>query len=355
MNEPELKTTSLPPADQRYARQIRYSGIGKDGQAAIMGSRAAVAGVGALGTVIAQHLVRSGVGFVRVIDRDIVDWSNLQRQVLYDESDARAVLPKAEAAAARLRSINGSVAVEAVMADITAANAESLLGDVDVILDGTDNFSVRYLINDVSVKHGIPWIYGGAVGGAGVTMTIRPGISPCYRCLFPEPPPAGSADTCETAGILSPVSDIIGSWQALEALKLLAGREEALHGKLMQVDAWNGSLMPLGIAGSRRSDCPACGLRRFDYLDNVSELPASAALCGRNTIQISPGSPVELALPELAARLRAVYPVETSPYLIRIAVSDELTLVLFPDGRALVQGTDNPVKARAIYAEILGF
>lgn len=354
MKDLQRDSSTVPSDETRYARQIRFAGIGPDGQAAISAGRAAVVGVGALGSVIAQHLVRSGVGFVRVIDRDIVDWSNLQRQVLYDEADVRAVMPKAEAAAARLRSINRSVEIEPVMADLTAENAESLLGDVHIILDGTDNFSVRYLINDISVKLGIPWVYGGAVGGAGATMTVRPGTTACYRCLFPDPPSAGSADTCETAGILSPVVDIIGSIQALEAIKLLAGKEQSLHGKLMQSDIWNSRFMPMDISRARRHDCPACGQRRFEFLEYDADTPAVATLCGRNTIQLSAGRGGQLSLAELAARLEGILPVERSPFLLKITAAPDIVMVLFPDGRALVQGTDNPVKARAIYAEILG-
>ncbi|QAY65083.1 ThiF family adenylyltransferase [Paenibacillus protaetiae] len=357
MNEPAESAGSdqLPADDIRYARQIRFAGVGRTGQQALSASKAAVVGMGALGSVIAQHLVRSGIGFVRIIDRDIVEWSNLQRQMLYGERDVLNLLPKAEAAAARLRDMNSSVAVEPVVADVTADNAASLLHDVDVILDGTDNFSVRYLLNEVSAKYGIPWIYGGAVGGAGATMTVRPGITACYRCLFPETPAPGSTDTCETAGILSPVVDIIASHQALEAIKLLTGQHSKLHGKLMQLDFWNNGYLPLDIKEARRPDCPVCGRQEYSLLERHTDEAAAASLCGRNTIQITPSrSSMPPALEETAARLQSAGHVTLSPYLLRLERPDGIVLVLFPDGRALVQGTDSPTKARAVYAEILG-
>ncbi|MBD2872572.1 ThiF family adenylyltransferase [Paenibacillus sp. IB182493] len=340
--------------DSRYARQIRYAPIGPGGQQALIASRAAVVGIGALGSVIAQHLVRSGVGYVRVIDRDIVEWSNLQRQMLYTEQDVLALLPKAEAAAARLREMNGSVIVEPRVADLTTANAEELLGDVHVILDGSDNFSVRYLMNDYSVKHNIPWIYGGAVGASGMTMTVVPGDTPCYRCLFEEPPAPGAADTCETAGVISPIVDIVGSLQAAEAIKLLSGNRQALHRTLFQVDLWNHAWLPVALANARREGCACCGRGRFDFLDEQSSGPAAASLCGRHSVQITPLTPAALHLEELAARLRPVGSVTLNRFLLRIALENDLTLVLFGDGRAIVQGTDQIAKARAVYAEILG-
>lgn len=346
--------SSMPAASARYARQMRFAPVGTSGQQALSGSRAAVVGMGALGSVIAQHLVRSGVGYVRIIDRDIIEWSNLQRQMLYTEQDVISLLPKAQAAAVHLRAMNSSVTVEPVVADLTAANAEELLADVHLIIDGSDNFSVRYLMNDYSVKHGIPWIYGGAVGASGMTMTIVPNKTPCYRCLFNEPPAPGTTDTCETAGVISPIVDIIGSVQAAEAIKLLSGNRQALHRTLFQVDLWNHSWLPVSIAKAKRSDCPSCGRNHYDFLDEMMSEPAAASLCGRNSVQITPNQPVSLHLDELAVRLQPVGAITLNRYLLRIELEDGLTFVLFSDGRAIVQGTDQLTKARSIYSEILG-
>jgi len=339
----------------RYARQMRFGPIGEKGQEALGGSRAAVVGMGALGSVIASHLVRSGIGYIRIIDRDIIEMSNLQRQMLYTEQDVLELQPKAAAAAVHLRQMNSTVQIEPVVADLTAANAEELLAGVDLIVDGSDNFNVRYLMNDYSVKHGVPWIYGGAVGAGGMTMTVIPGETPCYRCLFANPPQPGTTDTCETAGVISPIVDIIASVQSSEAIKLLSGNKGALHGTLFQVDLWNHAWIPVRLTGSKRSDCPACAKREFDFIEQTAYEPAAASLCGRNSVQISPGMPAKLQLPALADRLHGVGRVELNRYLLRVELPSGMTFVLFRDGRAIVQGTDNLSKARSIYAELLGF
>ncbi|WP_424769022.1 ThiF family adenylyltransferase [Paenibacillus sp. sgz302251] len=346
-------TNSLLP-QSRYARQKRFAPIGDKGQESLSASRVVVVGMGALGSVIAQHLVRSGVGYVRVIDRDIIEWSNLQRQMLYTEQDVIDLLPKAQAAAAHLRAMNSSVTVEPIIADLTSANAEELLADVHLILDGSDNFSVRYLINDYSVKHRIPWIYGGAVGASGMSMTILPLDTPCYRCMFNEPPAPGTTDTCETAGVISPIVDIIGSIQATEAIKLLSGNHSTLHRTLFQVDLWNHAWLPISLTNAKRSDCACCARRHYEFLNEQLSGPAAASLCGRHSVQISPHQPVSLNLKALSERLRPAGKVTSNRYLLRLELQEELTLVLFSDGRAIVQGTDQLIKARSIYAEILG-
>lgn len=341
--------------NNRYARQMRFRPVGESGQRKLLEARVAVIGVGALGCVIAQHLVRSGVGYVRIIDRDIVEWSNLQRQLLYTEQDATDLLPKSEAAARRLTAMNRHVAIEPVSADLSADNADNLLKDVDLILDGTDNFTVRYLINDYAVREGLPWIYGGAVGASGMTMTVLPGATPCYRCVFPDPPPPGASDTCETAGVISPIVDVIGSVQATEAIKLLTGNVEALHGTLFQVDLWNHAWMPLSISHAKRPDCPCCGpSRRFDYLEQSDHVPVAATLCGRNSVHLSPGATVKLDLGKLANQLASAGEVDLNPYLLRIRLHNGMTFVLFADGRSIIQGTDETSKARSVYAELLG-
>jgi adenylyltransferase/sulfurtransferase len=338
----------------RYARQIRFGAIGNAGQSKLGSAKAAIVGLGALGSVISQHLVRSGVGYVRVIDRDYVDWTNLQRQMLYTEEDATGMMPKAAAAAERLRSINSSIKVEAHVADVTAANIEQLLDGVDLVVDGSDNFAIRYLINDYCVKHNVPWIYGGATGSNGMTMTVLPGKTPCYACLFPSAPAPGTADTCETAGILSPVVDIIGSLQSMEAIKLLTGNADALHGGLLQIDLWRNGWLPMAIAKARKEDCPCCGKREFRYLDCEDASPAAAALCGRHSVHLTPASPLELDLYAMAERLSASGAITQNRFLVKVELPGEMSFVLFRDGRAIIQGTEDLGRARYIYAEFLG-
>ncbi len=341
--------------DARYARQVRYSAIGERGQAKLLRSHAVIVGVGALGCVTANHLARAGVGKLTLIDRDIVDRSNLQRQMLYDESDAAAGTPKAIAAASRLLEINSGIEVVPHVADLASYNAETLLAGADIIVDGTDNFGVRYLINEFSVKHEVPWIYGGAVGASGMSLTILPGTTPCLSCLFPEPPPGGALDTCETAGVLSPIIDTIASIQAMEAIKLLTGQPEALHGSLLQIDLWQHQWQSLSVKGARKPSCAVCGERRFDLLDGEESSDAMAAsLCGRNTVQVTPARPMALDLQSLELRLRMAGRTELNPYSLRLHLPDGLTFLLFADGRALVMGTDETYLARRTYAQIMG-
>ncbi|MBW7477795.1 ThiF family adenylyltransferase [Paenibacillus oenotherae] len=339
---------------ERYSRQIRFAPIGQAGQKKLIDSHVAIVGMGALGSVSAQHLVRSGVGKLRIIDRDVLEWSNLQRQVLYTEDDVRRMLPKAAAAAERLTSINSSVAIEPIIAELSPMNAESLLGDVDLIIDGSDNFFVRYLMNDISLKLRIPWIYGGVVGASGMTMTILPHETPCFRCLFPVSIEAGAADTCETAGVISPAVDLIASIQATEALKWLSGSVDALHGTLLQADLWNNHWTPLKVSRSKRKDCPACGEQHYHYLEQGEQELAAASLCGRNTIQISPGRTMTVSLDQLASRLAPIGAVERNPFLLRFKRDESISIVLFPDGRALIQGTEDLLLAKRIYNEIYG-
>lgn len=342
-------------SNSRYARQIRYSPIGEAGQSRLQQAHAAVVGIGALGCVIANHLARAGVGKLTLIDRDIVDESNLQRQLLYDEEDAVNATPKAIAAAARLTRINSSIAVHPHVADLNSYNAEVLLSTANIVIDGTDNFGVRYLINEVSVKHGIPWIYGGAVGASGMTLTINPGVTPCLTCIFPEPPTGGSLDTCETAGVLAPIVDTIASMQVMEAIKLMTGHTEALHGSLMQIDLWQHQWQSLAVSGARRPNCPVCGERRFELLEGESEHePVTASLCGRNTIQVSPARPSSLDLGSLSERLGKAGRMELNPYSLRLHLPNGITFLLFTDGRALVMGTDEPSRARRTYTELMG-
>jgi molybdopterin-synthase adenylyltransferase len=337
----------------RYSRQILFSPIGKSGQEKLLKRKVAIVGMGALGTVLANHMVRAGVGFVRMIDRDFVEESNLQRQMLYDEEDARGHLPKAIAAARKLERINSSVKIEPIIADLNVMNAEQYLSDVDLILDGSDNFQVRYLINDVSVKFGIPWIYGGAVSSTGMFTFIRPKETPCYRCLFPNPP-SGRGQTCDTAGVIGPIIHIIASYQATEALKFLVDAEQAYNPNLEQFDIWGNQHMQLDIQKGRNTQCPACGQGQFEFLDPENQLTEDyTSLCGRDTVQITPRILKTTDLNELAARFEALGQIEKNPFLLRFHV-DGHTLVFFKDGRVLVQGTDDVTAARSLYARYVG-
>ncbi|WP_018132829.1 ThiF family adenylyltransferase [Effusibacillus pohliae] len=336
----------------RYSRQILFAPIGESGQQKLLNSRLAIVGMGALGTVLANHMVRAGVGFVRLIDRDFVEESNLQRQMLYDENDAREGIPKAAAAADKLQRINSGVEVEPVIADLTWQNAERLLADVDLVLDGTDNFQVRFLINDVCVKHGIPWIYAGGVSAHGMTLTIRPGETPCLRCLFDSPPAPGSTPTCDTAGVIGPLIHIVASFQAVEAMKLLVGDHAALRPSMLHVSLWDHHLSEVNVKGARRPDCPCCGMRQFDYLEPRSGTEATS-LCGRDTIQISPQAEMQLDLDALQRRLSPLGATERNKFLLRFQPGEQ-KLVIFPDGRVLVQGTSDPAVARTLYAKYIG-
>jgi adenylyltransferase/sulfurtransferase len=335
----------------RYDRQILLPQIGPAGQAALAASRAVVVGCGALGCVLAEQLVRAGVGHLKIVDRDIVETTNLQRQTLFDESDARRGLPKAVAAANRLRSVNGEVNIEPIVSDLHAGNAEAILGSA-LILDGTDNAETRYLLNDVAVKNHIPWIYGACVGVEGRMMAVRPGRTPCLRCIYPTPPAAGTVPTCDTTGVLGAVAAAVASMQAVAAIQLLIGAEPPAQ--LVSMDLWRGRLHGTPLDGPR-GDCPCCGERRFEFLDRPVREPA--ALCGRNAVQVQPArqsEPVDLDL--LAAKLRGVGQVELTPYLLRCRLEAlaELRLTLFADGRMIVHGTSDIDRARSIYARYVG-
>lgn len=339
---------------ERYSRQMLFAPIGEAGQARLADARVAIVGMGALGTVLANHMARSGVGFIRLIDRDFVEPSNLQRQMLYDEADAAGSAPKAEAAATRLRQANSGIVIEPVVADLNAFNAEALLTDVHLVLDGTDNFSVRFLLNDVSVKHGIPWIYGGAVSSRGVSLTIIPGSTPCLRCLFDQAPERGTTETCDTAGVIGPIIHTVASHQATEALKLLTGAEGALNRKMVHWDLWYNQFAAIDVRQSRKAACPCCGERRFDYLDSVAGEDTIETLCGRNAVQIQPVRRQQLSLQEWAEKVRPLGAVEHNPFLTKLRLPDGMTLVLFPDGRMLIQGTEDAVLAKSLYSRYIG-
>lgn len=335
----------------RYNRQVLFQPIGHNGQAKLSQARVAIVGMGALGTVLATQLVRAGVGFVRLIDRDIVEASNLQRQSLYDEEDAKQSLPKAIAARDKLVRANGDVEVEAIVADLTWRNAESLLADVDVMVDGSDNFQVRYLINDVAVKHGIPWSYGGAVSSYGTTGFIRPGSMPCLVCLFGQDH-GGGHETCDTVGVIAPIVSIIASFQVAETLKYLTGNIQALAPGLMYVDAWTTAFESIGYP-PRNPNCACCALREFRSLSAQSDAMV-ISMCGRNTIQVRPQTTNLLNLDRIAERLRRLAVVRQNAFLLQCQIGDELQITLFQDGRALIHGTDDPVVAKDTYTRYVG-
>ncbi len=343
-----------PPLDlSRYSRQVLFEELGEEGQRRIGAASAAVVGCGALGAFHVSILARAGVGTLRVIDRDFVEPSNLQRQVLFDEEDARQILPKAVAAERKVRAFNSGVRCEAVVADLNHSNAHDLLRGVDLILDGTDNFETRLLVNDFAVKSGIPWVYGACVGSYGLAFAVLPGDTPCLRCLFESAPPPGSVPTCDTAGVLGSIVAVISGLQTAEALKILGGRRDRVSRQISAVDVWEGRLQSIALGpGARRPDCPACGARNFEYLEGRAGSDA-ATLCGRDSIQVRPAKRTRLDLAEVEKRLGALGRVERNRYLVRARV-DAYEITLFEDGRAIIGGTDDPGLARSLYARYVG-
>ncbi len=332
----------------KYSRQVLFQPIGAEGQERLLGSKVVIVGCGALGTAQANALVRAGVGTLRIIDRDYVEESNLQRQILFDEGDALENLPKAVAAERKLKRINSDVGVEGVIADIDSQNGEDVLGGFHLILDGTDNFETRYLINDVAVKFGIPWIYGAVVASYATTLTVMPGRTPCLACVFPEPP-QGLHETCDTAGVIGPAVAWAAAVQVTEALKILVGRAEDLHGSLLAYDVWKNRFQQVKPRIDAR--CRACGARDFVHLEGGG--PASVSMCGRNSVQIHQREPRKLDLTALLSRLARFGPVKANDYLLKCFL-DPYELTVFADGRAIVKGTQDPAVARGLYAKYIG-
>jgi len=333
-------------SDSRYSRQVRFSPWGAEGQARFAASRVAIVGCGALGTVQAEILTRAGVGTLRIIDRDIVELSNLQRQFLFSEADAQEGTPKAVAAARRLAQINSEVALEPLVADLCPSNASELLENIDLILDATDNFETRYLINDFSVREKIPWIYGAAVSSYGLKLAVVPGVTACLKCVYPEPP-QGAQPTCETAGVLGTVTAIIAALQTADAMKILATGE--LVARLTTIDLWSGEIRQIAPP-SRDPKCTCCGLRDFVHLDGSRRAPVS--LCGRNAVQIHERNrPIDL--PDLARHLNQFAPTRANEFALRVTI-DAYDLMIFPDGRAIIKGTTDVGIARSLYARYVG-
>jgi len=341
----------------RFSRQEVLPQIGPEGQSRLHRARALIVGCGALGSVSAELLARAGIGFLRIVDRDLVEFSNLQRQLLFDENDATQELPKSVAAAQRLRQINHEVEIDAIVADANAANIESF-ADVDLILDGTDNVATRYLINDLAVRNRIPWIYGACVGVEGRVWGIWPGHTACLRCLFPDPPSATDLPTCDTAGVLGPAAAIVGSFQAALAIRFIVERESAAHQSpgLLSFDAWTGQFRSLASAATAVETCPCCRQRNFPFLStNAGDFTTN--LCGRRTVQVlRAGSQSQIDLATIALRWQKLGTVGRSPWFVRCKLTDPsgIDLTLFPDGRLLVHGVTDPMRATSLYARFVG-
>ncbi|HME10705.1 MAG TPA: ThiF family adenylyltransferase [Bryobacteraceae bacterium] len=338
--------TPADPSEDRYSRQIRFQPIGPAGQEKLLDARVTIVGCGALGSFQAGALARAGIGNLRIVDRDYVEWSNLQRQWLFDESDARDSLPKAVAAARKIAAINAQVRVEPVVSDLTSGNAEELLSAADLLLDGTDNFETRFLLNDWAVRESVPWIYGAAVGSYGLTMSVLPGITACLQCIYPEPP-SGPQPTCETAGVLGPITSLIASLQVAEAIKILCGA--APSSAITTVDVWSGVIRQTARP-QRDPQCPACARREFHYLDRHDRSPIS--LCGRNAVQINETSR-PMNLDSLALRLAPLGKVRANEFALNFE-DPPFQLMVFPDGRVIVKGTNDIGVARSVCARYLG-
>ena len=355
----------------RYHRQMLLPGFGEEAQRRLLGSTAVILGCGALGTVVADMLARAGVGRLVIADRDFIELTNLQRQVLFDEQDVADAIPKAEAAK---RKINSQVTVTAVVDDVNATNIATIADGADVLVDGLDNFETRYLANDYAVRHGVPYVYGGAVGSSGMALAILPHTAggdapwestdggsratPCFRCLFEEAPPPGMSPTCDTVGVVGPLVALVANYEAAEALKILTGNFELVARRMLNVDLWANAFLQLDVSTSwRDGECPCCGQRRFDYLDGKSGSSA-ASLCGRNAVQLRHRQARDgVDLDGLAARLAAHGDVRANPFMLRALITErnkEWELTLFPDGRAIVKGTDDVAEAKSVYARYVG-
>jgi molybdopterin/thiamine biosynthesis adenylyltransferase len=335
----------------RYSRQILFDGIGADGQARLMASRVAIVGCGALGSMQASLLVRAGVGYLRIIDRDFVEESNLQRQILFDEEDVRAIMPKAYAAEKKLSAVNSLVRIEGLVEDLNPGTIGRLLDGFDLAIDATDNFDARFLLNDYAVKRGMPWIYGACVSSYGLTFPVIPGETACMRCVFENAPPPGLSPSCDTAGVIGPIVGLIASLQIAEALKLLCGRKDRISRRMSIVDLWDNRHDFIDLP-PRDAECLCCGKREFTFLEGTSGADATT-LCGRNSVQINRKDDARINLDDLAGRLTALGTVEKNKFLLRADI-DNYRLTVFADGRAIVSGTRDASIAKSLYARYVG-
>ncbi len=345
-----------PSPENRYARQIQYAPIAACGQQLIENSRVTILGCGALGTVAAEILARSGVGLLRIVDRDVVEWTNLQRQALFDEQDAVEGIAKAEAASKHLARINHTIQIEPIVADVTTENIDSVLKNSDLIIDAADNFSIRFLLNDWSLKNRIPWVHGGCIGATGQVRLFTGSGAPCFRCLVPEPPQAASVQTCDTAGVIGAATHAIASLQAMEAIKWLSGNRDQVHQEIWSFDFWNNRFRPLAIDETLCWECRACRKGHYDFLDAQSNCASTAvAVCGRSAVQITPAAPTRVPLARLAEAWRSLGEVQQNRFFVRLKKAESsIQFTLFADGRAVVDGVEEPSQARALYDRLVG-
>ena len=338
---------------ERYSRQILFQHIGGERQKVLMNSSAVVIGCGALGTVSSSYLTRAGIGQIRIIDRDFIEESNLQRQILFDENDISENLPKAIAAQRKLQKINTKVKIEGIVTDVNYANIEELTQGVDIIIDGTDNFETRFLINDFCVKNSVPWIYGACIGGRGVVMNIIPSETPCLRCVFETMPQIGSFPTCDTAGVIGPIAGIIASIQVTEAIKILSEDYESINKTLIEIDVWNTKFRQIDVSGLKElNDCPTCKLHNYTFLEAEDGVMATF-LCGKNAVQVMSRNRGNIDLRQLEQRLGSVADVSCNAFMLKFKVKDH-EFTVFPDGRAIITGTADSSTAKTLYSKYLG-
>lgn len=341
---------SVSRSHERYLRQAQFDPIGDHGQRRIEAARVAVLGCGALGTVAADQLARAGVGTLRLIDRDLVEWSNLQRQSLYTEADAEAGAVKVEAAASHLRRINSSINIEERVVDITAGNISRQLDNVDIVIDATDNFAARLLLNDWSLRAQTPWVHGGCVGATG-QVRLFTGASPCLRCLLPHPPAPGETATCDTAGVIAPATHLIASLQTCEAIKWITGNRANVRSDVLSVDLWHNHFRSIALTGD--VDCPACVHGQYDFLDAGTTTAAAEALCGRDSVQIA-GLGQQVDLSRMAQNWQSIGEVKLSRFFVRLSLTEDQTVTLFRDGRAVISGVRDIPHARSLFDRYVG-
>ncbi|MDR3238028.1 MAG: ThiF family adenylyltransferase [Spirochaetia bacterium] len=335
---------------ERYRKQILLEKIGEDGQRRLGESKVLVAGCGALGTVICNNLVRMGVGTLVIADRDFIERDNLHRQILFDEDDVAANLPKAIAAENKLRKINPSVKIEALVTDINSKNIKEMMSGVNCVIDGTDNFETRYLINDACYSLNIPWIYGGVTGTSGMFYAFVPGKTPCLRCLMNEPPAPGETETCDTVGVLPTAVSVAASMETTEAVKILTGRGSELIGKMVRFNAWDGLWVSFGL--KKDDNCPLCVQGRYDFLDSRL-MSKTVSLCGRNAMQINPAKKTELDFAALSARLASSGSVDYNEYMLKFSAGD-IEISVFKDSRAIIKGVNDEAAAKSAFSKYIG-
>jgi adenylyltransferase/sulfurtransferase len=333
----------------RYSSQIVFPEIGKEGQRKIEKAKVTVIGCGALGCIISNNLVRAGIGKIKIVDRDLVEMTNLQRQILYDEEDVKNKIPKSIAAKRKLEKINSEVEIEAIVSDVNFKNIEELIKNCDIVLDGTDNFETRFLINDACLKYGIPWIYGAVIGAAGSTMTIIPEKTPCLRCIIEEIPLPGTLPTCDTLGVLNTIPNVIASLQTTETLKIIVG-EKNLNEDLITIDLWTNSFEKMKI--ERKKDCPSCVKRNYLALEG-EEISYATTLCGRNAVQIVPRKKVHISFEKLEEKLKLLGKVKYNEFVLSFEIQD-YEFIVFPNARTIIKGTTDISIAKTLYAKYLG-